>query len=81
MAKVLALHSVCGLLLLCDASVLGGVSTMNVLLAGNGSYIVWPSVALTLGYDIPFCSSILSQALGLVYCKIIVIICLSVQSP
>ena len=68
MTKALALHSVRGLLLLCDTSVLGGVSTMNALVMGNGSYIMWPSVALTLGYDIPFCLSILSQAFGLVYC-------------
>ena len=29
-----------------------GVSLiLNALLAGNGSYILWPLVALTLGYD------------------------------
>ena len=75
MTKALALYSVRGLLLFCDTSVLG-VSTKNALVVGNGSYIMWPSVALTLGYDIPFCLSIFSQAFGLVYCKNIVNICL-----
>ena len=35
---------------------------------GNGSLY---TVALTLGYDFPFSSSILSQAFGLVHCKIL----------
>ena len=41
-----------GLLLLCDTSYLCGVPTRNALVEGNGSYILWPLVALTWGYDI-----------------------------
>ena len=35
----------------CTSQVICDLSTWNALVTGNGSYILWPLVALTLGYD------------------------------
>ena len=45
-----------------------GVSYLSALVVGNGSLY---TVALRLGYDIPFSLSNLGQAFGLVYLKIL----------